>query len=207
MPRQERYAGPMKLYLARHGETDLNVDERYQGSSNLPLNHAGMTQARRLAQALPGDITHIVSSPQQRTLQTALTVAQARGLKVTVMPGLRERDFGEFEGLTLPQVAQRYPALWQAGIITAWDMPPPSGETTRQVVQRVSAVVAELQACHGEHEVLLLCVPGFVIRALRYLLDGLCEAEFFDAPRLGNAEFLVRHWPRPPEGPRALHAL
>lgn len=191
----------MKLYLARHGETDLNIDEHYQGSSNLPLNAAGMTQARRLAQALPGDITHIVSSPQQRALQTALTVAQARGLKVAVMHELRERDFGEFEGLTLAEVAQRYPALWQAGVITAWDTPPPGGETTRQVVQRVSAALADLQSRHGEHEVLLLCVHGFVIRALRYLVEGLAESEFFNAPRLGNAEFLVRQWPAQPPAP------
>lgn len=197
------YAEPMKLYLARHGETDLNIDERYQGCSNLPLNAAGMIQARRLAQALPGDITHIVSSPQQRALQTALTVAQARGLKVVVMPELRERDFGAFEGLTLPEVAQRHPALWQAGVITAWDTPPPGGETARQVVLRVSAALADLQSRHGEHEVLLLCVHGFVIRALRYLLDGLDESRFFDAPRLGNAEFIVRHWPRRPDAPRA----
>lgn len=195
--------GSMKLYLARHGETDLNTDDRYQGSSNLPLNAAGMTQARRLAQALPGDITRIVSSPQQRALQTALTVAQARGLKVEVMPDLRERDFGEFDGLTLPEVQQRHPTLWQAGIITAWDTPPPGGETTRQVVQRVSVALAELQARHANHEVLLLCVHGFVIRALRFLLDGLAEHEFFDAPRLGNAEFLVRPWPVQPNEPRA----
>lgn len=193
----------MKLYLARHGETDLNIDERYQGNSNLPLNTAGMTQARRLAQALPGDISHIVSSPQQRALQTALTVAQARGLRVTVMSDLRERDFGAFEGLTLPEVANRNPALWQSGIVTAWDSPPPGGETTRQVVQRVSAALADLQARHTEHEVLLLCVHGFVIRALRFLMDGLPESAFFDAPRLDNAEFLVRHWPAQPRAPGA----
>jgi broad specificity phosphatase PhoE len=196
--------GPMKLYLARHGETDLNIDERYQGSSNLPLNAAGMTQARRLAQVLPADITHIVSSPQQRALQTALTVAQARGLKVAVMPELRERDFGEFEGLTLAEVAQRYPGPWQAGIVTAWDTPLAGGETTRQVVQRVSAALAELQARHADHEVLLLCVHSFVIRALRFLMDGLAEPQFFDAPRLGHAEFLVRHWPAQPNTLRAL---
>lgn len=188
----------MKLYLARHGETDLNVGDRYQGSSNLPLNVAGMTQARRLAQALPGDITHIVSSPQQRALQTALTVAQARGLKVRVMPELRERDFGAFEGLTLAEVANRHPEMWQSGVITAWDTPPPGGETTRQVVHRVSVALADLLACHTQREVLLLCVHGFVIRALSHLMDGSAESAFFDVPRLGNAEFLVRHWPAQP---------
>jgi broad specificity phosphatase PhoE len=182
----------MKLYLARHGETDLNIDDRYQGSSNAPLNHAGMTQARRLAQALPAGIQHIVASPQQRALQTALTVAQARGLKVAVAPDLRERDFGAFEGLTQAEVAARYPALAPTGMLTEWDVPPTGGETTRQVVMRVSGVLRDLQAQHAD-QVVLLCVHGFIIRALRYLLDDLSETEFFDAPRLGNAEFIVRN--------------
>jgi broad specificity phosphatase PhoE len=192
----------MKIYLARPGETDLNIDERCQGSNNAPLNTTGMTQARRLAQTLPGDVTRIVSSPQQRALQTAMTVAQARGLKVEVMPELRERDFGEFEGLTLAEVEQRYPLLWRAGVTTAWDVPPPRGETTRAVVQRVSMAWQLLQARHAD-EVLLLCVHGFVIRALCYLIDRLSESAFFDAPGLGNAEFLLRQWPAQPNAPRA----
>jgi broad specificity phosphatase PhoE len=185
----------MKLYLALHGETDLDIDDRYQGSSNEPLNPAGMTQARRLAQVLPADIQRIISSPQQRALQTALTVAQARGLRVEVEPDFRERDFGAFEGLTSSEAAQRHPALWQAGIITAWDMPLPGGETNRQMVQRVSAVLQGLQARYA-NEVMLVCAHGFVIGALCHLLDGLSTPQLFDAPRLGNAEFIVRHWPR-----------
>jgi len=110
-----------------------------------------------------------------------------------VMDGLREKDFGAFDGLTPAEVAARYPALWQAGVITSWDQRPPGGETTREVVQRVSACLHEM---HGplRDETVLLVVHGFVVRALRYLLDGLDEAEFFVAPRIGNAEFLVRDW-------------
>ena len=71
----------MKLYLARHGETDLNIDDRYQGISDAPLNARGIDQARALALALPLDVTRIVSSPLQRALQTAQAVGTARGLK------------------------------------------------------------------------------------------------------------------------------
>lgn len=192
----------MKLYLARHGETDLNIDERYQGRSDAPLNASGLAQAQTLAAALPDDITRIVSSPLQRALQTAQTVAGSRGLAVEVLPALRERDFGVFEGLTADEVAERFPALWQAGVMTAWDLPPPEGESTREVVQRVGDALEELQSRHAG-EVLLLCVHGFVIRALRYLLDGLSESEFFVAPRLGNAQFLVRQTPGARAAPRA----
>jgi len=67
------------------------------------------------------------------------------------------------------------------------------------VVQRVSTCLDELHARYAD-ETVLLVVHGFVIRALRYRLDGLEEAEFFDAPRLGNAEFLVREWVRDRRG-------
>ena len=102
----------MKLYLARHGETDLNIDDRYQGSSDAPLNARGRAQADALAAALPHDITRIVASPLQRALQTAQAVGSARGLAVHTMTGLREKDFGVFDGLTPAEVAERYPALW-----------------------------------------------------------------------------------------------
>lgn len=184
----------MKLYLARHGGTDFSIEDRYQGSGNAPLNRHGMTQARRLSHALPVDIQLIVSSPLHRALQTAYTVAQARGLRVVVAPDLRACDLGAFEGLTQAEVAARYPALAPNGVITQWDTSPPGGETARQVVQRAARVLTDLQARHAG-EVLLLCAHGFVIRALRYLLEGTAEAEFFAAPRLGNGEFIVLQVP------------
>ena len=90
-------------------------------------------------------------------------------------------------------MAERYPALWHGGVITSWDQRPPGGETTREVVRRVSDCLHELHVQHRD-ETALLVVHGFVVRALRYLLDGLSESEFFVAPRVGNAEFLVRDW-------------
>jgi broad specificity phosphatase PhoE len=183
----------VKLYLARHGETDLNIDDRYQGVSDAPLNARGRIQAETLAAALPYDVIHIVASPLQRALHTAQAVGHARGLAVQVMAGLREKDFGAFDGLTPTEVAERFPALWRSGVITSWDQRPPGGETTREVVQRVSDCLHELHDRHRDGTVLLV-VHGFVVRALRYLLDGLAEPEFFIAPRIGNAEFLVRDW-------------
>ena len=189
----------MKLYLARHGETDLNIDDRYQGISDAPLNARGIEQARALAASLPLDVMRIVSSPLQRALQTARAVGTARGLAVQTMDGLREKDFGAFDGLSPAEVAARYPVLWQGGVLSSWDAAPPGGETTRAVVLRVSACLDELHARLAD-ETVLLVVHGFVIRALRYLIDGLVESEFFDAPRLGNAEFLLREFVRDRRG-------
>lgn len=186
----------MKLYLARHGGTDLSDEGRYQGSSDAALNHHGMTQARRLSQHLPADIQCIVSSPRLRALQTAYTVAQARGLRVEVVPELRERDHGAFEGLTPAEVAARYPALAPSGAVTAWDAAPPGGESVHQVLARVSGVLAGLPSrCAGQ--VVLVCAHACVIQAICHLLDGPEAPQHLGLPRPGNAEFIVRHWSAP----------
>ena len=76
----------MKLYVARHGETNLNIDDRYQGASDISLNQRGIDQARLLAEALPKEVIHVVSSPQRRALETALAIVKIRQLPLTLAP-------------------------------------------------------------------------------------------------------------------------
>jgi len=179
----------MKLYLARHGETDLNIDERFQGISDLPLNARGALQAAALEQALPADIEHVVSSPQQRAYQTAEAVSRVRGLPHTTMVQFRERDFGQWEGLTHAQAQAAYPALWARGGAFQWDEAPPGAEATHEVVARVEEGLRLLVDAQAGGSVLLVA-HGFVVRSLRYLLEGVAQADFFVAPRIGNGEFL-----------------
>lgn len=180
----------MILYLARHGETDLNIDDRYQGSSNLPLNTRGLQQASDLAARVPPSIDRIVSSPQLRAYQTATAIANVTGLALTTDAGFRERDFGIFEGLSQAEVQQRYPTLWAQHRVQQWDDAPPSGETVHQVVHRVSAALHALNAMH-KNDTIVLVTHGFVVRALRFLLSGIPEDEFFALPKIGNGELLA----------------
>ena len=91
----------LTLLLARHGETDLNTEERWQGRIDAPLNAAGMAQAQRLADELPPGIQAIVASPMQRARQTAEPAAARLGLPMAFDADFRERDFGVFDGTTL----------------------------------------------------------------------------------------------------------
>ena len=68
----------MKLYAVRHGETDLNIDDRFQGASNASLNTRGRLQAYDLVLRLPNDAVQVVSSPLRRALETAEMVAGER---------------------------------------------------------------------------------------------------------------------------------
>ncbi|WP_176256705.1 histidine phosphatase family protein [Derxia lacustris] len=180
----------MKLYMARHGQTDLNAQQRFQGSSDPPLNAAGIAQAEELARRLPAGLTRIVASPLQRARQTAEIVAASHGLPVLLMGEFRERCYGVFEGLSREDIEARYPELWARRIARHWDDGPPGGETMRQAVDRVDAALAALRAEHAG-ETVLLVAHGFVARAVHLLLRALPPEAFYDAPMIGNAEFEV----------------
>lgn len=179
----------LKLYLARHGETDLNAGERFQGVSDLPLNARGHAQAARLAHALPTGIEFIATSPQLRARQTAEAVANARHLPLQSFAEFRERDFGCFEGLNPDEAAQRYPDLWARKLAYQWADAPPGGESAEEVVRRVVAGLLRLHVRHAGRPVLLVA-HGFVVRAVRFIASGITKEEFFVLPRIDNGNFL-----------------
>lgn len=99
-----------RLILARHGQTDHNVARRLQGQVDIPLNAQGREQARALAQALSADRPDvIVASPLGRARETARAVGEAVGLPVAEDPAFLERGFGQWEGLTGPEIQDRWP--------------------------------------------------------------------------------------------------
>jgi broad specificity phosphatase PhoE len=129
------------ILLARHGETDWNAQRRVQGHSDTPLNDNGRAQALALAETLDGtELDAIYSSDLARALDTARLVAERRGLDVTVLPELRERHFGTWEGLTDTEILERFPDA-RSG---SWG----DGETKEEMRERV---LAALQRIAGEH--------------------------------------------------------
>ena len=184
----------LTLLLARHGQTDLNVDERWQGRLDQPLNVTGLAQAQQLALDLPIGIDAIVASPMQRARQTAEPSARRLGLPVRLDADFRERDFGVFEGLTEAEAALRFPELAARQVAYRWDEEPPGAESTRAVVGRVARGLQRLREQHDGQTVLLV-LHGFVVRCLRHLVDGVGEEDFFAAARIPNGSFLTRHLP------------
>jgi probable phosphoglycerate mutase len=99
-----------RVIAVRHGETAWNADLRIQGHTDIPLNERGRWQAERLALALAHEEVHAVySSDLQRARDTALAFARSVGLPVVHEAGLRERQFGRFEGLTFAEIESRWP--------------------------------------------------------------------------------------------------
>ncbi|MFF1354950.1 histidine phosphatase family protein [Streptomyces sp. NPDC058297] len=132
------------LVLLRHGETLLTPERRLSGSggSNPGLSPVGHRQAQGAAEALArrGDIEAVVTSPMRRCQETAESVAARLGLNVQVDRDLREADFGDWEGLTFPEVRERYPDDLSAWLASPESPPSGAGETMQQVTRRVAAV-------------------------------------------------------------------
>lgn len=109
---------PATFVLLRHGETALTPQKRFSGSggSDPELSEAGRRQAAAVAESLAarGTVEAVISSPLRRCRETAQAVADRLGLTVTVEEGLREVDFGAWEGLTFAEARERFPADLQA---------------------------------------------------------------------------------------------
>ncbi len=127
----------MNLILIRHGETDWNRLGRCQGVADIVLNENGKKQARELAHSLRDhDIKAIYSSHLKRAMETAEHIAEHHNLEVKIEPGLHEMDQGDLEGLSFPDIRERY-----AGVLKKWRETPetlrlPNGESLVEVQNR-----------------------------------------------------------------------
>jgi len=137
----------------RHGETDWNLQQRFQGQIDVPLNATGHAQAARLATRLasaPADL--LFSSDLLRARETAAPLERAWARQALPVPGLREQSFGVLEGLDVPTIRARHPALWTDWLEHRADFALPGGESLRQFHERVLAAVQALASAHaGRH--------------------------------------------------------
>ncbi|MEU0677459.1 bifunctional RNase H/acid phosphatase [Streptomyces sp. NPDC006172] len=151
---------PATLVLLRHGETPLTPQKRFSGSggSDPSLSAVGREQAERVAAALArrGTIQHIVASPLARTRETADAVAARLGLEVTVEDGLRETDFGAWEGLTFGEVRERHPEDLTRWLADPEAEPTGGGESFAATATRIAATRDKLVAAYAGRTVLLV---------------------------------------------------
>ncbi|MER6427096.1 bifunctional RNase H/acid phosphatase [Streptomyces sp900105245] len=151
---------PATFVLLRHGETPLTPQKRFSGSGGTDpsLSDAGREQARRVAEALArrGTVQAVVASPLARTRETAGIVAARLGLDVTVDDGLRETDFGAWEGLTFGEVRERHPEDLNAWLADPEAHPTGGGESFAETAHRIAATRDKLVAAHAGRTVLLV---------------------------------------------------
>lgn len=124
------------FFLIRHGETDWNLAGRIQGATDIPLNETGRAQANVTGRSMLGRTWDlVVASPLSRAMETASIIAEVNGLPAPIpLAGLVERNYGEAEGLTGPELEAIYPG----------DTVVPGRESRVEVQNRVVAAIHEL---------------------------------------------------------------
>jgi broad specificity phosphatase PhoE len=179
----------------RHGETDWNLGNRFQGRADPPLNETGRAQARELAATLAGrSFAAVYSSPLRRAFETAEIVAESHGLRPVAVEGLREVDVGAWQGLTRDEVEERFPDQFERWIAfgQGWD----DGESYEQMGRRVVATLLEVAGRH-KGETVLAVTHGGPIRAALAAARGVSHSEARrHGPLIGNcfsAEFAAEH--------------
>jgi alpha-ribazole phosphatase len=148
----------MKLFLVRHGQTDWNLTRRFQGQSDVPLNETGRQQANALAGRLSNQsFDAIYSSDLRRAAETAGMICAS---KIHFGTGLREVNFGDWEGLTYDEIKERYPdslATWERNVYSS---SPPNGETLEDLEKRVQSFLNDLIQKHNDQTVLVVAHGG-----------------------------------------------
>ena len=169
----------------RHGETDWNLGNRFQGHADPPLNETGQAQARDLAATLADrHVDALYSSPLRRAFETAEIIAAPHGLQPIPVDGLREVDVGEWQGLTRDEVEHRFPQQYKRWLAfgQGWDR----GETYDEMSRRVVATLLEFTRGH-DGETVLCVTHGGPIRAALAAAAGISHSEARrDGPVIGN---------------------
>ncbi|MFJ5059988.1 histidine phosphatase family protein [Streptomyces nigra] len=205
----------MRVVLLRHGETDRNATDRFQGQADIPLNDEGVRQAQQAALALPaGGWLAVYSSPMARAAQTAAYAAGRLDVPHHRLDGLRERHLGSLDGLYRAEFARGHPRTMRR-LLDEPGYAPPGGESGNEARARFCSALhrvltAERTAEHTAGRVLVVahggvlnllakslvtgdCMPGAMVRTCRALcLDAEWTAR-------GHTRVALRGWDAAPE--------
>jgi broad specificity phosphatase PhoE len=158
------------IVTVRHGETEWSLSGRHTGSTDLPLTEAGRERAAALAPMLaPYEFARVLCSPLLRARETC-SLAGFAGSQVELCDDLREWDYGDYEGLTTPEIRESDPdwSLWRDGC--------PGGESPAQIGARADRALARLRAADGDA---IAFAHGHILRVL--------GARWIDLPVAGGA--------------------
>lgn len=175
------------LYIVRHGETDWNVEGRFQGQTDIPLNATGRAQARANGEALATldedwSTFDFVSSPLARCRNTMELIRSAMGVSPTeyrVEPTIIEVTFGDWERRTIDEIAADEPDAVDERQRLKWDFVPPNGESYAMALERVKPYFVAVERPS------VIVTHGGIIRALRHHYEGLpvMEAAHISIPQ------------------------
>jgi alpha-ribazole phosphatase/probable phosphoglycerate mutase len=154
------------IYLIRHGETDWNLQQRYQGQKDIPLNETGIKQAQSIAEKLNGkSYKALYSSDLKRAVQTAQEISKKVNLPIVTYDSLREINQGDWEGRFIKDVLESKGDEVRAIYKNPYTARKPGGESIAEVAERVYRCLDFLSEEH-ENESIIVVSHGLAIATI-----------------------------------------
>lgn len=158
--------------LLRHGETEWNTKKRIQGFSNSPLTAKGISQTKEWAETLQQwEWDQIYASDLGRVKQTTAILNESLHLPTFFDKRLREQNWGDWEGLTIPAIKKDYKEELKKRVALGWEFSAPGGETRSSVLERVFEALQSISKDHPGKRTIIICHQG-VIKAILYHLSN-----------------------------------
>ncbi len=158
----------VRFGLIRHAKTQWNIEKKLQGREDIPLAPEGITQAGQWADTLKKkEYDFILSSPMARALKTAQIVGGINHWGVEIEEGLREQDFGDWEGQKIKDIRIHSPGRIEREESKGWEFCPPSGEVRIRVLKRAFETLKTVASEFENKKILVVCHSS-VIKSLVY---------------------------------------
>ncbi len=164
------------IYVIRHGETDWNKDNRFQGQSDIPLNAKGLEQALTLVPFMHQlQIDSVYSSSLSRAYKTAEIAVGDLKLSIQKDDRLKETRLGQVEGLTTDEIisliGEEAIIKWRSYEERLLDFRFPEGESKRQMMHRCRAALLDIAQNSSRHQIAIFA-HGMMMRALTYVFGS-----------------------------------
>lgn len=164
----------MRFIFVRHGETEWNVTGRYQGQTDVPLSEKGRAQAEVLGKRFADiHVDEVYSSPLKRAYDTARAIAEPKGLPIHKVDGIKELNFGEWDGLTKEQLTEQFGEAFVKYRIEPFHYPMAGEGTLNRAKLRVGAALEDIKEefRHTDKTIVVVAHGGILKLAIFYLLD------------------------------------
>ena len=201
-----------RVYLIRHGETEDADSRRYKGHIDVPLSEKGVEQMKRVAKYIMGDsnlarrvplrngcggpLTAVYCSDLSRAIKSAEIIAHPCDLKPVHIKGLKERSFGEWEGMTFDEIKEKWPDAFCAWAANPLKFSPMGGESTTEVRDRAIKALNEITVKHEEQNIAIVSHGG-VIRVVLCELLGIPLENIFRIEQGFAALNVIEIWDYP----------
>lgn len=168
-----------KIFIFRHGQTTDNLEHDFSGIHDVDLTPAGVEEVKEIGEKLKNElVTKAYQSDQIRSKHTLELVLNGyhQGIEIITDPRIRERDYGDLTGLNKDEIARIDPkdfALWHR----SYDVPPPNGESIKDVEVRVLSFLNEIIPILNKDDIIFISAHGNSIRPMRRYFEHISIEE------------------------------